>query len=574
MAKTEDPVADAVDSTTPDVIMAEPDTDPIPPSEEKPTESSISGPEPQIAVVTEQPVGLPITEAEASVTEAEALPPSTVVPVPSEEEDVPMAETETAQLNEPRASIVEEEPKVPISEEEFKVSTNEETKAPVVDPIVVVSTPSEEPKEQVPIEMEETTELTEQIKKTDSDAGDEPKIVDVDVDSMDVDMADVASVVNGNGVAEVVELVETEKVAVVEAVEQAVKATEEVEKAELMKDMAVTANEVQENVEADKIIEPVEAMEEEKKVEVDDSLIVEKKTEVETEIKPVDEVEDVVDEVMKEFVVEPVTTEKTEMEIQESTEETSNTQKAQSEAVEVAVTKPEPVKMDEEMNGVNVPTTADSQTVTPSDVKITNGDSETTVPEVVIPVIIEQSVTDSTTSPTAILSSSSETNELTETTASDSASGKEKVSRVEITIEQVEKLPGQTTQTTTTHIVKEIIIKEQQVSPTKTGETNATKESTQVPIEQLNGQTNGSAVEHISKTNGKELLADDDEESEKNGDDSDKENEVSTTNENGAAANAESEHLAEVVLKKCTTIAPTAAPDSNMPTETVPDVTA
>lgn len=578
MAKTESPVPDAVDPTTPDVTMAEPE--PIKSSEELPIEpsSQTSAPEPTIASEP-LPIDEPTIEATADlVTDAEALPPTTVVTVPTEEmeEDVPMAEVK---VDVPQPTTPEEtnvtsadEPKLPVVEkiidqpvDELKVTIVEDEK---------VASPEEEPV----VAMDETPELTDQIKKTDSDAGDEPKIVDVDVNSMDVDMADVASAVNGSDTEAVVgELAETET-ALIEAVEEAAVGVtvEQVEQVAVTNDMIL------------KDVETAKPKTEEVDIPVDvmpavDSIVEKEQLEkLETELKPIEPTENVVDEIMEEAGVESDPTEKTDMDITET--DKSATQNAQEEEIKehsddaaalvAAVTEPNPV--DQEMNGiVEAPIIADSQTLPPSERKITNGNAETTTAEVAIPIIVEQSsVTDSTTPSPAILSTSSETNELTEITSSESPTGKEKVSRVEITIEQIEKLPGQTTQTTTTHIVKEIVIKEQQhVSPTKSME-SAEADTAKDTTEPLNGQqTNGNTVvEHSLTTNGKELLMavdDNNDEVEKNGDDSDKENEVSTTNgSDAAAATAESEHLAEVVLKK------QQATDSLKPIETVPDVTA
>lgn len=498
--------ADAVDSTTEDVAMAD---------LEAVTESSnTSAPEPLNDSNSEQPIDEPAIETTAAVSEAEALPPTNVVPVPSDE-DEPMADTEEAPAVE-----------VPHPIEATEVAPK-------------VSSAVEESKEAV---VEEPTEaLTEQIKKTDSDAGDEPKIVDVDVGAMDVDMADVASAVNGS--------------AVEMAVEPAVKASEEKKEVKQVGAEELPA-----------VVETEGPREEVQKIVVDEAatadLILGKAPEVESELKPLEQKEDVVDDAVK----GEVAVEKTVMEVNET--EATATPTAQDEHSEaaVAVTEPAlPVNVDGVQNGVQPPVTVvDAQTVSLSDQQITNGNAA----ELTIPITVEQSDTASTlitSSSPAILSASSETNERTETTSSDTTAGKEKVSRVEITIEQVEKLPGQTTQTTTTtHIVKEIIIKEQQhvVSPGAKSEEIIAADVT----EQLNAKTNGSDV--MAKTNGKEVVAEvGEEEEEKNGDDSDKENEVSTTNGSGAAAAiAESEHLADVVLKKCTS--------GDKPIETVPDVTA
>lgn len=551
MAKTEEaPVSDAVDSTTTDIAMA--DAGPIEAPKEIPSETpdlKLSENIVPVSDVPEQPIEEPIVVVNALITDAEALPPTSVVPVPSEVEDVPMAEPGTV--------------------EETQASGKEETKAPTED----------EPKEDTLVVMEEETseELTEQIKKTDSDAGDEPKIVDVDVDSMDVDAADVASsVVNGSVVADPVEVPNESDKELGAVVELAVEATEDV----ATEKKIVKSDEAHEELKLESVEEYIKPIENEVKTVVDDlpmavDAITEKvlDPEVVLDVKAIEQTENVVDEVIAEKVVavEPSSTEKTEMEVTENLIESST---QANDNVDAEIVETHPVKTSE----VEIPITADSQTDPSSEVKITNGTSSATrTDEVTIPVIVEQSdaspVTHSTTSPQAILSTSSETNELTETTASKTSAGKEKVSRVEITIEQVEKLPGQSTQTTTTtHIVKEIIIKEQQhVSPTKSVDiAEPTIETTAVPqTEQLNGQTNGNAADHISKINGKELDAED----EKNGDDSDKENEVSTTNGSGtAAAIAESEHLADVVLKKCaaTTVA---SADSIKPNETIPDVT-
>lgn len=562
VAKVEDDtIPDAVDSTTSDVTMTEPESISLP--ETKPTEASGSVPEPS-TIISEQPTAEAI--ASAVVTETEVLSPKNVILVPSEADDVlPMSEPETPTVEYIKSATIEEIKEIVV--EEAKLDVEEESKATVVEekpkaPIEVAT--AEESKKEDPVAMVEEPELTEQIKKTDSDAGDEPKIVDDDnVDSMDVDMADAASVVNRTASANVVEQIGTanmEETGVAQ-VELAVEATEE--------DVAVSTDETkEEEMQTVKVAEiPKEV--EENKIEVEgvpNVDLIENKTsdkENQVDMNPVKQIEEVVDVAMEdEAVVEPVPTEKTEME--------DDAQLKHSESVTA-------VKMDEEMNGVETPITVEAQTDPSPDLKITNGNTDTTTAEVTIPVIVEQTeasstVTDSTTSPAVLSTSTTETNELTETTSSDSTTAKEKVSRVEITIEQVEKLPGQTTQTTTTHIVKEIIIKEQQhVSPTKSEET------ADVPTEQLNGgQTNGNTVEHTAtKTNGKEMTTNDGEE-DKNGDDSDKENEVSTTNGSGAAATVESEHLAEVVLKKCTTAATAgaAAADPNKPIETVPEVTA
>lgn len=564
LAKTEDPVSEAVDSTTPDITMA--DAKSIQTTEVR---SSEHPQQPTIITNAEHPaIVAPIITTTVSASEAEALPPTNVVSVPTEEEDVPMAEA-TA-VEEFTTSVTEEakaEPKITIIEnttqsavKELVAEIPEEPKAVVV--VEPKSPASEESKEDVSVAKEETIGSTEQIKKTDSDAGDEPKIVDIDVDSMDVDMVDVASSLNGNG-ADAVELVEAlkveKKIAAIEKVQivDAVQAVEPLK--EVVEQEAVKSEEVSEEMQdAEKAIVSKEC-DEEKKTVVAEGLPVELIEGKESDLG----VNTESNQTVEEAVVKTVPTEIREVDVTKTTTETLSTQNKHSESV-VSL-----IETDEAINGIVTPISADSQTV-PCDPNITNEETETTA-EVTIPIVVEQSgtasVSDSNNTSPSILSTSSETSELTETKLSESTIGKEKVSRVEITIEQVEKLPGQTTQTTTTHIVKEIIIKEQHVSPTKSVEiAAATKETNEVTTEQLNGQTNGNADEHIVKTNGKELAID--VEAEKNGDDSDKENEVSTTNGSGATANAESEHLADVVLKKCTAV-PTAAP-----IETIPDVTA
>lgn len=463
------------------------------------------------STIPDEAVVEPIVEPLAAIADAEALPPTNVVTVPTEEQDVPMTECEAPKKND--------------------------------EPAVV---------------QDDDTKLTEQIKKTDSDAGDEPKIVGDEVgDSQDVDMADVAvSAVNGGG----------DKL--VDGVKEPAVELEKADVDEKTKQVSVTIDETVvatgKSEEEDKII----AYEAPAEVEG----VIEEKVEpnVDADTEHVEKSAEVLDEVSADGVVEPIGSEKTDIVFTES-------EPQHSEAV-VAVAEANTLKLDDEKNDNDKPISADSQLVTSSDLKLTNGNSEVaTEEEVPIPITIEQSdasssTTDSSTSP-AILSTSSETNELTETTSTDLATGKEKVSRVEITIEKIEKLPGQTTQTTTTHIVKEITIKEQQhvVSAAKTENAEAKKVSTDVSTnEQLNGQPiKSGAVEHIAISNGKELAAVDTDE--KNGDDSDKENEVSTTNGSGTAT-ADAELLGEAVLKKC---APTvAATDPSKPIEAVPDVTA
>lgn len=77
-----------------------------------------------------------------------------------------------------------------------------------------------------------------------------------------------------------------------------------------------------------------------------------------------------------------------------------------------------------------------------------------------IVVSAEQSTTDeSVSSPTLLPTQQQQKTEVSEVIETNSESSKEKVSRVEITIEQIDKQLGQTTQTTT-HIVKEMSITE------------------------------------------------------------------------------------------------------------------
>lgn len=97
---------------------------------------------------------------------------------------------------------------------------------------------------------------------------------------------------------------------------------------------------------------------------------------------------------------------------------------------------------------------------------------------VVTPSSEESSTIDvSISSPTIIATTTTtqqQKTEVSEVIETNSETSKEKVSRVEITIEKIDKQPGQTTQTTT-HIVKEISITEQKYSANSTKTDDADK---------------------------------------------------------------------------------------------------
>lgn len=127
---------------------------------------------------------------------------------------------------------------------------------------------------------------------------------------------------------------------------------------------------------------------------------------------------------------------------------------------------------------------------------------------------------------------STQTTEMRETIETNTKTNKEKISRVEITIEQTDRQYGQTTQTTT-HIVKEISITEQLVC----GKTHANQPETNGKAT-VEPRENGK-VDVSAEANGKEK-------SEVN--DSDKENE----DEESGTLNGDSKDLVcDVVVKKC-----------------------
>lgn len=193
----------------------------------------------------------------------------------------------------------------------------------------------------------------------------------------------------------------------------------------------------------------------------------------------------------------------------------------------------------------------------------TNNLVETKSDDIVIPVINCESSNAKQES-----ANTTHTSESRETIEKHTDTNKEKISRVEITIEQTDKQLGQTTQTTT-HIVKEISITEQLVC----GNKSLSKESVnakEIEIEIQTGvqeetanadpKTSSEKLENEIRENGNiekvtETNGNDDK---KEGNDSDKENDEG---EKSTPLNGESKDSAnEIVVKKCPDVL-TDAPD-------------
>lgn len=234
---------------------------------------------------------------------------------------------------------------------------------------------------------------------------------------------------------------------------------------------------------------------------------------------------------------------------------------------------------------VDAPIVADIVTVIPVEEKtaeptqiLSNGSSIADEPKDVPIQVQHEVVLKSDTSADINTSTATDTDtattqmtEISEVVETNSNNSKEKVSRVEITIEQIDKQLGQTTQTTT-HIVKEISITEQKVcgkniasvptdnkseAVTNIDKTSVTEEkicSAVKEIPSINSEikVDSERVSHNGKcelpTNGKE----------KSENDSDKENDVETEN---CEDKLESSSLtAEAVLKKCPETAKSTTP--------------